>query len=107
MDRTKEYSFVLSTMPRLHARSRLLELGVLGRGPLFSNSENPLLELQLLLPGPESINQTKPNQMASHFATILDAEVMATNEVTYGCKQKKYTKQIRMLQNVSSYYLKN
>ena len=28
MDRTKEYSFVLSTMPRLHARSRLLELGV-------------------------------------------------------------------------------
>ena len=26
--RTKEYSFVLSTMPRLHARSRLLELGV-------------------------------------------------------------------------------
>ena len=30
MDRTKEYYFVLSTMPRLHARSRLLELGVLG-----------------------------------------------------------------------------
>ena len=28
MDRTKKYSFVLSTMPRLHARSRLLELGV-------------------------------------------------------------------------------
>ena len=28
MDRTKEYSFVLSTLPRLHARSRLLELGV-------------------------------------------------------------------------------
>ena len=28
MDGTKEYSFVLSTMPRLHARSRLLELGV-------------------------------------------------------------------------------
>ena len=28
VDRTKEYSFVLSTMPRLHARSRLLELGV-------------------------------------------------------------------------------
>ena len=28
MDRTKEYSFVLSTMPLLHARSRLLELGV-------------------------------------------------------------------------------
>ena len=28
MDRTKEYSFVLSTVPRLHARSRLLELGV-------------------------------------------------------------------------------
>ena len=28
MDRTKEYSFVLSTMPRLHARSRLLEQGV-------------------------------------------------------------------------------
>ena len=28
MERTKEYSFVLSTMPRLHARSRLLELGV-------------------------------------------------------------------------------
>ena len=28
MDRTKEYSFVLSTMPRLHARSKLLELGV-------------------------------------------------------------------------------
>ena len=27
MDRTKEY-FVLCTMPRLHARSRLLELGV-------------------------------------------------------------------------------
>ena len=27
VDRTKEYSFVLSTMPRLHARSRLLELG--------------------------------------------------------------------------------
>ena len=27
--RTKEYSFVPSTMPRLHARSRLLELGVL------------------------------------------------------------------------------
>ena len=25
VDRTKEYSFVLSTMPRLHARSRLLE----------------------------------------------------------------------------------
>ena len=30
MDRTKEYSFVLSTMPRLHARSRLLELDVWG-----------------------------------------------------------------------------
>ena len=29
VDRTKEYFFVLSTMPRLHARSRLLELGVL------------------------------------------------------------------------------
>ena len=29
MERTKEYYFVLSTMPRLHARSRLLELGVL------------------------------------------------------------------------------
>ena len=29
VDRTKEYSFVLPTMPRLHARSRLLELGVL------------------------------------------------------------------------------
>ena len=29
MDWTKEYSFVLATMPRLHARSRLLELGVL------------------------------------------------------------------------------
>ena len=31
MDRTKEYNylFVLSTLPRLHARSRLLELGVL------------------------------------------------------------------------------
>ena len=28
VDRAKEYSFVLSTMPRLHARSRLLELGV-------------------------------------------------------------------------------
>ena len=28
MNRTKEYSFVLSTMPPLHARSRLLELGV-------------------------------------------------------------------------------
>ena len=28
VDRTKEYSFVLSTMPQLHARSRLLELGV-------------------------------------------------------------------------------
>ena len=28
MDRTKEYSFVLSTVPRLHARSRLLDLGV-------------------------------------------------------------------------------
>ena len=28
VDSTKEYSFVLSTMPRLHARSRLLELGV-------------------------------------------------------------------------------
>ena len=28
MDRTKEYSFVLSTMPRLHACSRLLGLGV-------------------------------------------------------------------------------
>ena len=28
MDRTKEHSFVLSTMPRLHARSKLLELGV-------------------------------------------------------------------------------
>ena len=28
MDRTKDYPFVLSTMPRLHARSRLLELGV-------------------------------------------------------------------------------
>ena len=27
VDRIKEYSFVLSTMPRLHARSRLLELG--------------------------------------------------------------------------------
>ena len=29
MDRTKEYSFVLSTMPRLHACSMLLDLGVL------------------------------------------------------------------------------
>ena len=29
MGRTKEYSFVLCTMPRLHARSRLLELDVL------------------------------------------------------------------------------
>ena len=31
MDKTKEYNylFVLSTMPRLHARSRFLELGVL------------------------------------------------------------------------------
>ena len=28
MDRAKEYSFVLSTMPRLHAHSRLLELRV-------------------------------------------------------------------------------
>ena len=28
VDSTKEYSFVLSTMPRLHARSRLLEQGV-------------------------------------------------------------------------------
>ena len=28
MDRTKEYSFVLSIMARLHARSRLLELGI-------------------------------------------------------------------------------
>ena len=28
MDGTKEYSFVLSTMPRLHARTRLLEYGV-------------------------------------------------------------------------------
>ena len=28
MDRKKEYSFVLSTMRRLHARSRLLEFGV-------------------------------------------------------------------------------
>ena len=31
MDRTKEYYFVLSTMPRLHARSRLLELDVFFR----------------------------------------------------------------------------
>ena len=31
VDRTEEHSFVLSTMPRLHARSRLLELGVLHR----------------------------------------------------------------------------
>ena len=29
MDRTKEYSFILYTMPQPHARSRLLELGVL------------------------------------------------------------------------------
>ena len=28
VDKTKEYSFVLSTMPWLHARSRLLEIGV-------------------------------------------------------------------------------
>ena len=30
VDRTKEYSFVLSTMPRPHARSRLLELDLWG-----------------------------------------------------------------------------
>ena len=29
VDRTKYYSFVLSTMPQLHAGSRLLELGIL------------------------------------------------------------------------------
>ena len=36
VDRTEEYSFVLSTMPRFHARSRLLELGV------FSSSSSSL-----------------------------------------------------------------
>ena len=38
MDRTKEYSFVLSTMPRLHARSRLLELGVHGSSRFLIHS---------------------------------------------------------------------
>ena len=41
MDRTKEYNFVLSTMPRLHARPRLLELGVF-------NSETRSVVLSML-----------------------------------------------------------
>ena len=38
VDRTKEYSFVLSTMPRLHARSGLLGLDVWWKQEQFKNN---------------------------------------------------------------------
>ena len=44
VDRTKEYSFVLSTMPRLHVRSRLLELGVFKMVVIFTSAAYSLLQ---------------------------------------------------------------